>query len=203
MSARFWTISKLKILSDNIHLSDEELAVLTGSTKWGVNQARLRYRILRPKKVFKEKTCPICKKKKSIDEFGKYFSTDRQKERIQNYCNDCTPQEKTRRSKEYYRRKSDKVKTYQRSYRKVNKELIRPKKRAFNQKYRTELHDLYIIDQIRQTTGLTASEIRKRPELIEQERNRIQLFRKSKIQTKQKPYVFYDNFLDIKQQKTA
>lgn len=186
MSARFWTKAKLKILSDNIHLSDEELAILTGSTKWGVNQARLRYRILRPKKVFKEKTCPICKKKKSIDEFGKYFSNDRQKERIQNYCNDCTPQEKTRRSKEYYRRKSDKAKTYQRSYRKINKEMIRPKKRAFNQKYRTELHDLYVIDQIRQTTGLAASEIRTAPDLIDAERMRIKLYRTIKSKQNEK-----------------
>lgn len=172
---------------DNIYLSDDDLAKLTGSTMFGVNQARLRYRILRPKKVFKEKTCPICKEKKNIDQFGKYFSNERQKERVQNYCNDCTPAEKTKRSKDYYKRKGEKVRAYQRKYRDTNKELIRPKKRAFNRKYRHELHDLYVIDQIRQTTGLAASEIRTAPALIDAERMRIKINRtiKSKRNEKQ------------------
>lgn len=184
---RFWTDDKLKILRDNIHLSDEELASFTGSTMWGVNQARLRYRILRPKKEFKEKVCPICKKKKPVSEFGKYFSKQRGKERIQNYCDECTPAEKTKRSKEYYQRKGEKVRGYQKKYRKENKELIRPKKRAFNSKYRQELHDLYVIDQIRQTTGLSASVIRKAPDLIEAEKTRLKLVRtlKQKCHEKQ------------------
>jgi hypothetical protein len=201
--SRFWTKAKQQILKDNIHLSDEELAVLTGSTKWGVNQARLRYRILRPKKEFTEKVCPLCKEKKPVSEFGKYFSHSRNQYRVQNYCTTCEPSEKTRRSKEYYERKGDKVRQYQRSYRKNNKELIKPKKRAFNRKYRKELHDLYVIDQIRQTTGLMASEIRKQPELIERERTRLLLLRKAKGKIKEdNPYVFYNNFIDIKQ-KTA
>jgi hypothetical protein len=184
---RFWTKAKLNIIRRNIHLSDEELGVLTGSTKWGVNQARLRYRILRPKKQFKEKTCPICKKRKPISEFCTYFSKIRLQVRVQNYCDDCTPSEKTRRSKEYYQRKGEKVRKYQKTYRTQKRELIRPKKRAFNQKYRTELHDLYVIDQIRQTTGLAAGVIRKQPDLIDAERMRIKLVRtiKSKRNEKQ------------------
>lgn len=184
--ARFWTKDKLKILKDNIRLSDEELAELIGSTKSGVNQARLRYRILRPKREFKEKVCPICKRKKPVSEFGKYFSKQRGKERIQNYCNECTPAEKTKRSKEYYLRKGDKVRSYQKKYRKENKELIKPKKRAFNRKYRNELHDLYVIDQIRQTTGLRASEIRTAPDLIDTERMRIKLNRTIKAKRNEK-----------------
>lgn len=187
-SSRFWTNERRQLLKDNIHLSDFDLAALVGSTESGVNQARLRYRILRPKKEpIKEKTCPICKKKKPVSEFGKYFSKQRGKERIQNYCNDCTHEEKTKRSKEYYQRKGEKVRNYQKNYRQEKKELIRPKKRAFNRKYRHELHDLYVIDQIRQTTGLTASDIRTEPELIEAERLRIKLYRtiKSKRNEKQ------------------
>lgn len=184
--ARFWTNDKLQILKDNILLSDDDLATLVGSTMWGVNQARLRYRILRPKKEFKEKVCPICKKRKPVSEFGKYYSKERGKERVQNYCNDCTPAEKTRRSKDYYRRKGEKVRKYQKKYRLEKKDVIRPKKRAFNRKYRSELHDLYVIDQIRQTTGLTASEIRTQPELIEVERLRIKLCRTIKTKKREK-----------------
>lgn len=181
MKERFWTIDKRQILIDNIRLSDEDLARLTGSTQSGVNQARLRYRILRPKqKPIKEKTCPICKVKKQIGDFGKYYSKERGKDRIQNYCNDCTPAEKTKRSKDYYKKKGDKVRNYQKNYRAENREMIRPKKRAFNEKYRKEIHDLYVIDQIRQTTGLSASDIRTAPDLIETERARIKLIRKIK-----------------------
>lgn len=182
----FWTIDKQAILKENIHLSDEKLAQLVGSTMWGVNQARLRYRILRPKKIFKEKVCPLCKSKKNVDQFDKYFSNSRQQFRIQNYCKDCQKPEKAKRSKEYYQRKGDKVKQYQSEYRKNNKELIKPKKRAFNRKYRKELHDLYIIDQIRQTTGLTATDIRKAPDLIAVEKIRMKLNRTIKQKRNEK-----------------
>lgn len=35
------------------------------------------------------KICPICKIKKSIEEFDKYFSKERKKYRIGNYCKLC------------------------------------------------------------------------------------------------------------------
>jgi hypothetical protein len=181
---RKWTDDKLQWMRENIHLSDEDIAKHFKSTACAVVQVRLNYRILRPKpEPIKEKVCPLCQIKKPVSEFGKYFSSQRGKERLQNYCKACEPKEKTKRSKEYYGRKSDKVKSYQQKYRLENKELIRPKKRAFNKKYRQEIHDLYVIDQIRQTTGLTASDIRQHPDLIEAERLRIKINRT--IKTKQ------------------
>ena len=182
MPSIFWTIERRKMLADNLHLSDLQLAELLGSTLYAVEQARLRYRILRPKPApFKEKTCPLCKVKKSVNEFERYFSKSRNSYRNQSYCKVCSPAEKCRRSMEYYKKKGEKVRSYQRRYRVEKRELIRPKKRAFNKKYRQEVHPLYAIDQIRQDTGLTASEIRTRPELIEVEIVRIKLKRKLKI----------------------
>lgn len=186
MTSRFWTEEKRQILKDNIHLSDTELATLTGSTESGVNQARLRYRILRPKKVFREKICPICKSKKSVEDFGKYKCHSRNTLRVQNYCKECEKPKKNLLSKKYYEKKGAKVRKYQQKYRKDNKEMIRPKKRKFNAKYRKELHTLYVIDRIRQSTGLTANEIRQAPELIEAERLRIKLNRTIKTKKDEK-----------------
>jgi hypothetical protein len=183
---RRWTDDKLQILRDNIHLSDEQLATLTGSTMWGVNQARLRYRILRPKKVLQEKTCPLCKETKPLDGFDTYYSKERNKVRQQNYCKDCSPAEKTKRSKDYYNRKGEKVRAYQKKYRSQNKALIAPKRAAFRKKYTRELKDCYVAYSLAKKAGVKSKDVREVPGLIEAERLRLQLVRTLKNKRNEK-----------------
>lgn len=136
----------------------------------------------------KEKRCPLCDKVKPVKMFGSYYSKSRGKYRIQNYCKDCEKPEKNRRSAEYYERNKEKVKAYARSYRRNPKYIPRRKKleARFKVKYRQELKDCYVADAIAQKIGVSATEVRKVPGLIEVERTRIQLIRKIRSKNNEK-----------------
>ena len=126
-----------------------------------------------------EKKCPLCKTVKDASCFGKYFSKERNKYRLQNYCNTCTPKEKTRRAKEYYERNTEKVKTYQKKRRAdpEKRPILKEKSQEFKVKYRETLQDCYLVDQMKQKIGLTTKQIRDNPELIEAYRAKILLKR--------------------------
>lgn len=126
------------------------------------------------------KTCPICKIRKRNNQFDKYFSKERGKYRLQNYCKTCQPAEKTKRSKEYYQRYSEERKEYVRKYRADPKNKTKLKKMSykFKKKYRKELQACYVADLIGQKWGITSAEVRAIPGLIEAYRTNIKLKRK-------------------------
>jgi hypothetical protein len=134
------------------------------------------------------KVCPICKIRKPVDEFGKYFSKERQKYRVQNYCRVCEKIEKNKRAGEYYLRNQEKKKQYSRDYRAdpKNKEKRKKLETHFKVKYRTELQDCYIADQLARKIGVSSKDIRSYPGLIETERARLQLIRALKKKRNEK-----------------
>lgn len=133
-----------------------------------------------PKASLKMKRCPICKVDKDLNEYDHYFSKDRNKYRPQNYCRECSKKEKTRRSADYFRENKQERLDYAKKYRDENKDLILPKKRAFQKKYREELHPIYVIESIRRYTGLDAKVLRSEPELLEAKKASLTLKRKIK-----------------------
>jgi hypothetical protein len=123
------------------------------------------------------KNCPICDTLKPIEDFGKYFSKERGKYRIQNYCKDCQKVEKTRRSKEYYENNKEKRLAYCKQYRDKNKKVINKKRKKFKEKYTKELKDCYVVEQITRRLKMNSKDVREYPGLIEAYRANILLKR--------------------------
>lgn len=113
------------------------------------------------------KICPICKIKKSIEEFDKYFSKERKKYRIGNYCKLCARTNANERAKKYYQENKEKVLHYQNVERKDWK-LKRDKR------HREELTDRYVLVKLKQTLkGESNKNMRLFPEMIEAKRTKI------------------------------
>ena len=113
------------------------------------------------------KICPICKIKKSIEEFDKYFSKERKKYRIGNYCKLCARTNANERAKKYYQEHKEKVLHYQNVERKDWK-LKRDKR------HREELTDRYVLVKLKQTLkGESNKNMRLFPEMIEAKRTKI------------------------------
>lgn len=113
------------------------------------------------------KICPICKIKKSIEEFDKYFSKERKKYRIGNYCKLCARTNANERAKKYYQENKEKVLHYQNVERKDWK-LKRDKR------HREELTDRYVLGKLKQTLkGESNKNMRLFPEMIEAKRTKI------------------------------
>lgn len=113
------------------------------------------------------KICPICKIKKSIEEFNKYFSKERKKYRIGNYCKLCARTNANERAKKYYQDHKEKVLHYQNVERKDWK-LKRDKR------HREELTDRYVLVKLKQTLkGESNKNMRLFPEMIEAKRTKI------------------------------
>ncbi len=124
------------------------------------------------------KICPVCKENKHISHFNSYFSKERNKYRISNYCKPCGRIKANIRAKEDYINNKDKKLKYAKEYRSNNKDSIRVKKQVFKNGYVKELHDLYIIDLLRSKNGISTKEARENPEIIELKRNLLMLKRK-------------------------
>ena len=120
------------------------------------------------------KICPICKIKKSIEEFDKYFSKERKKYRIGNYCKLCARTNANERAKKYYQEHKEKVLHYQNVERKDWK-LKRDKR------HREELTDRYVLVKLKQTLkGESNKNMRLFPEMIEAKRTKILISRITK-----------------------
>jgi hypothetical protein len=117
------------------------------------------------------KVCPICKEKKHLDEYDKYFSKERKKYRVQNYCKICLKVEANKRAKAYYQNHKEKILHYQNVERKewkTEKEI----------QHRKQLTDRYVLVKLKQTTkGISNKTLRQLPELIEAKRTKILLSR--------------------------
>lgn len=128
------------------------------------------------------KVCPICKTEKDLSNFGKYFSKERQKYRIQNYCKSCEKSEKKRSSAEYYEANKEARKQYQKEYRAnpKNKEKLKAVSQKFKIKYREELQDCYVRDRLTQDNKIPNYVSRELPEIVEAKRLQIKIKRKIK-----------------------
>lgn len=124
------------------------------------------------------KVCPKCKENKLVDEFHTYFSKQRNKYRISNYCKPCGRKSSNERAKDDYKKNKEKKLKYAKEYRIKNKDSIRVKKQVFRNKYIKELHDLYVMDLLRSKNGIPTKELRENPEIIELKRNLLMLKRK-------------------------
>lgn len=128
----------------------------------------------------KTKTCPLCKEEKPLSEYDTYFSKPRNKRRPQNYCRVCSPAEKRRRSREYYKRNKNKRLEYAKKYRNENKDKLRIQKRKFKRKYVKELHSTYVSEQAAQVLKIPQRIISQQPEMVEAYKNILKLKRKMK-----------------------
>ena len=128
------------------------------------------------------KVCPICKIEKDLSNFGKYFSKERQKYRVQNYCKSCEKSEKKKRSAEYYEVNKEARKQYQKEYRANpnNKEKLKAVSQKFKIKYREELQDCYVRDRLTQDNKIPNYVSRELPEIVEAKRLQIKIKRKIK-----------------------
>jgi hypothetical protein len=128
------------------------------------------------------KICPICKVEKELTNYGKYFSKERQKYRIQNYCKICEKEEKKRRSAIYYQDNKEERKLYRKKYRAnpINKEKLKALSQKFKIKYREELKDCYIRSRLSQDNNIPINVSRELPEIVEAKRLLIKIKRKLK-----------------------
>jgi hypothetical protein len=128
------------------------------------------------------KTCPICKASKPISEFNQYFSKERQKFRCQNYCKVCERTEKKRRSAEYFEKNKAERLEYAKQYRAdpANKDKLRLVSQKFKIKYRQELKDCYVRDQLVQRVGFANADLHEHPEIVEAKRTQLLINRKIK-----------------------
>lgn len=128
------------------------------------------------------KVCPICKTEKDLSNFGKYFSKERQKYRVQNYCKSCEKSEKKRRSAEYYEANKEARKQYQKEHRANpnNKKKLKAVSQKFKIKYREELQDCYVRDRLTQDNKIPNYVSRELPEIVEAKRLQIKIKRKIK-----------------------
>lgn len=125
----------------------------------------------------KTKKCPVCGETKSIDQFYNYFSKERNKTRISNYCKPCS-NEKARASlkKSYYHKRDERLK-YAREYRKNNPEKIKALSAKFKKQYIERLHDCYVAQQAAKSLKCTIKEVREIPDLLQAYKNNIKLKR--------------------------
>ena len=123
------------------------------------------------------KTCPICDTEKTIDEFHSYYSKERQKIRVGNYCKPCARENsKPRAQKHFIENREEKLK-YAKEYRKKNPEKIKKLSAKFTKKYREELKECYVAEFAAKSLKCSTKEIHENPELLKAYRNNMKLKR--------------------------
>lgn len=114
-----------------------------------------------------KKLCPICKIEKPIEDYHRYFSKERNKFRIGNYCIPCARINANERAKKYYQDHKEKVLHYQNVERK-KWNLKRDKE------HREKLTDRYVLIKLKQSLkGESNKNMRLFPEMIEAKRTKI------------------------------
>lgn len=124
------------------------------------------------------KKCPICNQIKSTDEFYKYFSKERNKYRVSNYCITCGRSNSKVRVKKYYHENHEQRLKYHEEYRKNNKDKIKKLSAHFTKKYREELQDCYVAEFAAKSLKCSTKEIHDNPELLQAYKKNMELKRK-------------------------
>lgn len=128
------------------------------------------------------KICPICGIEKPISEYHSYYSKERQKHRIGNYCKPCARINANERAKIHFQNNREAKLQYSRDYRadEKNKEKLKVLSIRFKQKYREELQDCYVRDRLSMENNIPTSYSRLNPEIVEAKRLQIKIKRKLK-----------------------
>lgn len=128
------------------------------------------------------KLCPICGTLKYITEYHTYFSKERNKLRVGNYCKPCARIEANVRAKMHYENNKESKLQYSRDYRadSKNRDKLRVLSTKFKQKYREELKDCYVRDRLNIDNNIPTSFSIEHPEIVETKRLQIKIRRKIK-----------------------
>lgn len=126
------------------------------------------------------KTCPICKNEKPLGDYHKYFSKERQKYRVANYCKLCSREvSKKNASKNYYDNKPKKLE-YAKKYREENKERIKAKRPYYKKKQIEECQNCYVRELLVTKNKIEKGWITENPEILETKRLNLKIKRKIK-----------------------
>ena len=128
------------------------------------------------------KICPICRIEKDIGEYHSYYSKERNKLRVGNYCKACARIEANIRAKIHYENNKESKLQYSRDYRadSKNKDKLKILSTHFKQKYRDELKDCYVRDRLNMDNRIPTSFSLEHPEIVETKRLQIKIRRKIK-----------------------
>lgn len=128
------------------------------------------------------KRCPVCGCDLPLSEFPSYFSKERNRARVGNYCKPCGRSKSKARAIEHYKKNAEFKKEYAKFYRAntSNKEKIKNKAVKFKKQYREELKDCYVRDQLVQKYGYNNDYLIENPEIIETYRMQLKIKRKLK-----------------------
>lgn len=131
---------------------------------------------------FPEKLCPICNTVKPVEEYHTYYSKERKKYRIGNYCKPCARVNSLVRATKYYEENREEKKEYAKKFRAdpKNKDKLKTLSQKFKVKYREELQDCYIRDRLTQDDGIPVDVSKALPEIVETKRLQIKIKRKIK-----------------------
>lgn len=143
----------------------------------------------------KNKVCPICKNEKPLEEYHKYFSKERQKYRLANYCKSCSREvSKKNATKNYYENKPKKLE-YAKKYREENKERIKAKRPYYKKKQIEECQNCYVRELLVSKNKIEKGLISENPEILETKRLSLKIKRKLKELKKKKPIMQKNNRL--------
>ena len=133
------------------------------------------------------KTCPICKIEKPLEEYHKYFSKERQKYRIANYCKPCSRVVSNKNAKKNYKENKPKKLEYAKKYRQENRDQIKAKRPYYKKKQIEECQNCYVKELLIHKNGYKKEFINSNPDLLETKRLSLKIKRKIKSFKKPKP----------------
>lgn len=128
----------------------------------------------------KSKICPICKVEKPVEEYHKYFSKERQKYRVANYCKVCSREVSNKNAKKNYNENKPKKLEYAKKYREENKERIKAKRPYYKKKQIEECQNCYIRELLITKNNVQKGLTYEKPEILETKRLSLKIKRKIK-----------------------
>lgn len=126
------------------------------------------------------KTCPRCKENKLVSEYHVYFSRERGKNRIANYCKPCAKIVSCKNAKKNYQENKDKKLEYAKEYRKKNACRIKKQRPIYKKKQIEELQNCYVRELLTTKNGVDPNFIQDNPEILQTKRIQLKIKRKLK-----------------------
>ena len=126
------------------------------------------------------KICPICNIEKPLEEYHKYFSKERQKSRVANYCKPCSREVSKKNATKNYSENKPKKLEYAKKYREENKEWIKAKRPYYKKKQIEECQNCYIRELLVSKNKIQKDFITENPDILETKRLMLKIKRKIK-----------------------
>lgn len=121
----------------------------------------------------KTKICPKCKVEKSVNDFHKYFSKERQKYRVGNYCKPCSNKDSNIRAKKHYQENREQKIKYAAEYFEKNYDRQLFLQRKAKARRRKNLELIYIRHLMTQKKKFRMTDLHQNPDLVELYKNRL------------------------------